>query len=124
MESATSFLELGISYNSFYIVYLPGKNRKRKVSFKFFSPFGWNIRSTRKFLEEAWSSDVKGNIMFMLYGKIKSLKWKLKKLNRKELCDLSMKVAEVKSSLQQIQRAMLRVGGNEELIQAEKMAVS
>ena len=56
----------------------------------------------RDILKEAWSSDVKGNFMFALYEKMKILKGKLKKLNRENLCDLSMKVVEAKSSLKQI----------------------
>ena len=61
--------------------------------------------------------------MYVLYGKLKALKWKLKELNRDECCDLLMKVSEAKTFLEHLQRSMLS-GGNEMLGATEKEMVS
>ena len=109
-QCIVQFLPPGISDHSLAHISIGGRHDYGPKPFKFF-----NIWTEHKdfltWIEEAWSTDVAGSPMFMLYSQLKAAKAKLKGVNKDLYGCISQKVLIVRQKLESIQQRLLQKNG-------------
>ncbi|XP_038999482.1 uncharacterized protein LOC120125037 [Hibiscus syriacus] len=107
-NSFVEFLALGVSDHCMALVWINREvQANRPKPFKFFN--FWTLHPN--FLNEvrqSWQPPIQGNLMKVLFLKLKRLKTSLKTLNKEYYSDLSARVRQKQSDLEQLQLSTLR----------------
>ena len=112
-------LPCGISDHSPIITLLDYSSNWKPKPFKFFN-FWMNHQEFMPILIEAWDVEMDGNPMMRLFRKLNRVKVSLKNFNKKFFNRISIQVTDIKSKLDNLQRALDIDGSNEEIQMEEK----
>ncbi|XVF80797.1 hypothetical protein PTKIN_Ptkin15bG0104300 [Pterospermum kingtungense] len=75
-------------------------------------------------VKRSWQVKVSGNLMEVLFSKLKRLKLVLKDFNRRYFSNISNRVAQKMRSLEDIQALIMAGQGNEKLLELENQAIA
>lgn len=117
VNSKTSFLMPGISDHSPMVLSL-GKTPLRKECRLSSLIFGWSSLSSNP-LWLNWATEINGNPFFKLVHKLKILKKELKKLNKSNWADVSIRAKEAKAQLLKAQEDVANQPLNSALLEEE-----
>ncbi|KAG8635653.1 hypothetical protein MANES_16G057626v8 [Manihot esculenta] len=112
-----------ISYHSSLIIRLLGVVNSRNVPFRFFNMWVSHPEYDG-IMARVWQEERRGNVNIKLQCKLKELKRKLKRLNRREFSDISGKVDNCRQVMEQLQESLQSNLMNPVLLDEERAVMS